>query len=284
MPESLRMEKRPGRRKKETGRLRISRGLRRDGDIKMVQVATSPLTAIYRRLWNAFGPQKWWPAQSKFEVIVGAILTQNTNWGNVEKALDNLKKEKLLSPQTLRDISPRKLAVLIKPAGYFNVKTKRLKNFIAFFFQEYDGQLRNMAREESAVLRRKLLGVNGIGPETADSIVLYAFDKPIFVVDAYTKRFLYRHNMIGREADYDAVQELFMGHFKPDARLFNEYHALIVKLGKEYCRPNPRCDQCSLKDFHYSLTVKCGQCHRALLEKEVRQPGPSGYICGVCSP
>jgi endonuclease-3 related protein len=284
MPGKSPMEKKPGRRKKETGRLKISRGRKPPGVLKAGSVTTDPLTVIYQRLRDAFGPQKWWPAQTKFEVVVGAILTQNTNWGNVEKALDNLKKERLLSPQALQDIPSSQLAALIKPAGYFNVKTKRLKHFISFLFQEYGGELRNMAREETMALRRKLLGVNGVGPETADSILLYAFNKPVFVVDAYTKRFLYRHNLIARQADYDTAQRLFTDCFWPEVQLFNEYHALIVKLGKEYCRPSPRCEQCVLKDFHYSVTVKCGSCHRALLEDETRHAGPSGSICGACFP
>ena len=244
------------------------------------------LQQIHRRLFKAFGPQHWWPAETRFEVIVGAILTQNTNWGNVEKAINNLKKKRLLSPRCLRDVSQQTLASLIRPAGYFNIKTKRLKNFIHFFFKEYQGDLKKMAQEETAQLRRKLLSINGIGPETADSILLYALDKPVFVVDAYTKRVLYRHNLVDSRADYSAVQELFMKHLKADVKLFNEYHALLVRLGKDYCRTKPLCERCVLKDCRYSLKDKCPQCHRALTAVEIRENRQRRYrapqVCRDC--
>ena len=249
----------------------------------MIKVTQATLTTVYERLLAAFGPQKWWPAQTRFEVIVGAILTQNTNWGNVERALINLKSDKLLSPQALKNISPQKLSLLIRPAGYFNVKAKRLKNFISFLFNEYDGHLKKMMREDCRLLRQKLLDVNGIGPETADSILLYAFDKPVFVVDAYTKRMLYRHNMITPDADYDTIQEMFMKFLRRDVRMFNEYHALIVRLGKDFCRPKPLCSQCVLNDVHYSLTIKCGLCHRALPKRQDRNPSEGGYLCRTCN-
>jgi len=242
----------------------------------------STLTEIYTRLYKAFGPQQWWPAQTQFEVIVGAILTQNTNWGNVEKALANLKRKKCLSPQAFRNISQRKLAALIKPAGYFNVKAKRLKNFITFLFEEYDGYLRKMGKEDCEILRRKLLTVNGIGFETADSILLYAFDKPIFVVDAYTKRILYRHNLIDRDEDYHTIQDMFMRSLNCDTQMFNEYHALIVRLGKDFCKPKPLCEQCLLNNFHYSLTAKCTNCHRALPRKFNRKVYQDQYVCRDC--
>ncbi len=249
----------------------------------MVKATRATLTAIYARLFEAFGPQKWWPAQTQFEVVVGAILTQNTNWGNVEKALNNLKRANRLSSCTLKDISLQKLALLIRPAGYFNVKAKRLKNFISFLFEEYGGNLKRMAGENTQLLRKKLLGVNGIGPETADSILLYAFDKPVFVVDAYTRRILYRHGIIDEASDYHAVQGVVVGALSCDATMFNEFHALIVRLGKDYCRSKPRCEQCVLKDFHYSLTMKCSCCHKALLKKQERVRWRDGYYCRKCS-
>lgn len=249
----------------------------------MTKATKATLTAVYERLWAAFGPQKWWPAQTRFEVIVGAILTQNTNWSNVEKALINLKSDKLLSPQALKKISPKKLSLVIRPAGYFNVKARRLKNFISFLFNEYDGHLKRMMKEDCRSLRQKLLHVNGIGPETADSILLYALDKPVFVVDAYTKRMLYRHNMIASDADYGTIQEMFMKALKSDAQMFNEYHALIVRLGKDFCRPKPLCSQCALNNFHYSLTVKCSLCHRALSEREGRHSSKGEYLCRECN-
>ena len=248
----------------------------------MGKAQRSTLMQMYTRLLKAFGPQKWWPAQTQFEVIVGAILTQNTNWGNVEKALVNLKNKNLLTSQAFQNISQRKLASLIKPAGYFNVKAKRLKNFISFLFKEYDGHLRKMGKEERSILRRKLLAVNGIGPETADSILLYAFDTPIFVVDAYTKRILAHHNIIGLNEDYHDIQEKFMRALKCDTKMFNEYHALIVRLGKNYCKPKPLCEQCVLNNFHYSLTEKCGCCHRALPKKHERKIFQNHFICRSC--
>ena len=214
------------------------------------------LFQIYRKLYKEFGPQHWWPAQTRFEVIVGAILTQNTNWGNVEKAIRQLKAAGILSERVLRDIPIAKLAALIRPAGYFNVKARRLKNFIRFLFNEYQGSLKAMAREDLPDLRNKLLKVNGIGPETADSILLYALDKPVFVVDAYTRRLLCRYNLIGSKAEYHQIQELFMAHFDHDAAVFNEYHALIVRLGKEYCKTKPLCQDCTLnRRCHYGRNV-----------------------------
>jgi len=220
------------------------------------KIVVGALEKIYQRLYSKFGPQKWWPARTRFEVIVGAILTQNTNWGNVEKAIENLRRAGLLAPQRLQDISLAELASLIKPAGYFNIKAKRLKNFIEFFYQEYNGQLNMMAQEETNVLRKKLLGVNGIGPETADSILLYACDKPIFVVDAYTKRILSRHNLISPDSDYHSIQKLFMENLQNNRKMFNEYHALTVHLGKNYCKTKPLCDVCPINDISRSAYVK----------------------------
>jgi len=211
------------------------------------------LSKIYQRLFKEFGPQHWWPGETPFEVMVGAILTQNTNWGNVEKAIKNLKQERVLSPRALKDISSSRLASLIKPAGYFNVKAKRLKNFIDFLWREYEGDLNRMRKEPLSVSRPKLLSVNGIGPETADSILLYALDKPVFVIDAYTRRFLYRHNLAPLNADYHSLQKYFMSSLKEDVALFNEYHALIVHLGKHFCRTRALCESCPLNEISYSL-------------------------------
>lgn len=206
------------------------------------------LDLIYQKLYACFGPQHWWPAETPFEVVVGAILTQNTNWLNVEKAINNLKKNELLSPDKLYRLSARKLALLIKPAGYYNIKTRRLKSFLRFFLKHYKGDIKKMSSEDPSILRRQLLSINGIGPETADSILLYALDKPVFVIDAYTKRILFRHRLIKEDASYDDAQNLFMGNLKPDAALFNEYHALLVKSGKEFClKRSPKCEICPLK-------------------------------------
>ena len=226
---------------------------------------------IYQKLFNAFGPQHWWPGETPFEIIVGAILTQNTNWGNVEKAVANLKRENLLTPVALKNVPSNKLARLIKPSGYFNIKTKRLKNFIHFLFSEYRGDLQRMSREPLEILRRKLLAVNGIGPETADSILLYAFEKSIFVVDAYTKRMLSRHALVEPDADYATIQKVFMEDLEMDAKLFNEYHALIVKTGKDFCKTSAQCESCPLKETHYSLRDRCRECYRYLPQPEDRQ-------------
>jgi endonuclease-3 related protein len=205
------------------------------------------LIEIYKRLYHYFGPQHWWPAQTAFEVIVGAILTQNTNWSNVEKAIENLKREKLLTAEKLYYLGEKRLAVLIRSAGYYNIKAKRLKAFLDFFIKKYKGDTKKLSRGNTRILREDLLSVKGIGPETADSILLYALNKPIFVVDAYTKRILSRHKIVSPDASYSEVQEIFMQNLKKDEKLFNEYHALLVRLGKELCLKNkPKCDICPL--------------------------------------
>ena len=188
----------------------------------------------------------WWPGRTRFEVIVGAILTQNTAWSNVEKAIINLKRAEILSPKKLKAIPERSLAKLIRPAGYYNIKAKRLKHFISFLFSEYGGSLDRLSSENTYKLRKNLLDVNGIGPETCDSIMLYAFKKRIFVVDAYTKRIFSRHSIVARSADYHDVQKLFMDNLPKSGKLYNEYHALIVRLGKEFCRTKPDCKNCPL--------------------------------------
>lgn len=205
------------------------------------------LALMYKKLYAAFGPQHWWPGETPFEVAVGAILTQNTNWSNVEKAIANLKKDKVLNPEALHDMSHARLASLIRPAGYFNIKAKRLKNFISFLIAEYYGSMSRMEKEDLRSIRKKLLSVNGIGPETADSIILYALEKPVFVIDAYTKRVLSRHNILDHNASYDIFQGLFDSKLRENISLFNEYHALFVRLAKENCRTKPLCTGCPLE-------------------------------------
>jgi len=179
---------------------------------------------------------------------VGAILTQNTNWGNVEKAIINIKRHNLLTPGKLYRMPLGKMASLIRPAGYYNIKARRLKNFLGFVFDRYKGNINKMLGTRTDILRRQLLSVNGIGPETADSILLYALNKPVFVVDAYTKRIFSRHKLIKDGSSYAEVQDLFMRKLRPDLKLFNEYHALLVRLGKEFCLKNKRrCRLCPLK-------------------------------------
>jgi endonuclease-3 related protein len=206
----------------------------------------SQLLRIYQQLYNALGPQHWWPADSPFEVIIGAILTQNTSWNNVERAIQNLKEKELLSPLKLYNVRERWLARIIKPSGFFNIKAKRVKQFMHFFFEYYQGSVEKMFAEDMLPLREKLLTVNGLGPETVDSILLYAGGKPVFVVDAYTKRIFSRHKLIPYPTDYDEIQGLFMDNLDHDAQLFNEYHALLVYVGKHFCKSKPRCDQCPM--------------------------------------
>ncbi len=205
------------------------------------------LLKIYNSLYNYFGPLKWWPGDTPFEIMVGAILTQNTSWSNVEKALDNLKKENLLEPRKLYYLHQEELAQLIKPSGYYNIKARRLKNFINLFINDFEGSAEKMFSGDSGELRKKLLNVNGIGPETADSILLYAGKKPFFVVDAYTKRVFSRHKLISKDSTYYQIQEFFDNNLNRDVKLFNEFHAQIVMLGKTICTSrNPDCAKCPI--------------------------------------
>ncbi|MEE9602232.1 MAG: endonuclease III domain-containing protein [Thermoguttaceae bacterium] len=205
------------------------------------------LDEVYGRLLEAFGPQQWWPGDSPFEVMVGAVLTQNTNWKNVERAINNLREADLLDPRALYDVPPEELEELIRPAGYFRLKTQRLRSLLQLLVERYDGSLEKMFAVDLTTLRHELLGVHGIGPETADSILLYAAEMPSFVVDTYTHRILSRHGWIGFDADYHAIRDYMQSSLPEDVALYNEYHALLVRLGKDYCRKsNPKCDQCPL--------------------------------------
>lgn len=207
------------------------------------------LLSLYNRLFRALGPQHWWPGETPLEIAVGAILTQNTAWSNVEKAISNLKSAGCLNFKKLSERSAADLARLIRPAGYFNIKAKRLKTFIRWVDETY-GSLDKMFERPADKLREELLSVNGIGPETADSILLYAGGKPVFVIDAYTKRIFSRHFLMSADDDYAAYQKLMMTRLPSDPRLYNEYHALIVIAGKEFCRKrNPLCTECPLNGF-----------------------------------
>ena len=207
------------------------------------------LKELYDTLWAAWGPQGWWPGDTPFEVAVGAILTQNTNWGNVAQAITALKREELLTPQALHDLPESELARLIRPAGYYNLKARRLKNFLDFLANDYQYSMAHMADAELERLRPALLGVKGIGPETADSILLYALDKPTFVVDTYTFRILSRHGLILEACSYEELRQLFMEHLPPAVPIYQEYHALLVRLGKAWCRPQPRCPDCPVEGW-----------------------------------
>lgn len=217
-------------------------------------MSTEKLMEIYQLLYERYRCQHWWPGHSRFEIIVGAILTQNTNWGNVEKAIKNLKAAKSLTAEKLYDMDISSLAEMIRPAGYYNIKAGRLKNFLEWLFKEHDGDLNRLEDTDPETLRRELLQIKGVGPETADSIVLYAFDKPIFVVDAYTCRIMGRHGLIEDGADYEQVRDFFQSYLDRSVKLFNEYHALLVRLGKEYCRPKAKCDGCPLGKLPHDVS------------------------------
>ncbi|MBN2282974.1 MAG: endonuclease III domain-containing protein [Deltaproteobacteria bacterium] len=208
--------------------------------------AEARLLRIYDILNGHFGDLHWWPAETAFEVALGAILTQNTNWKNVEAAMHRLKGRKMLDVEAIYRADPDDLAELIRPAGYYNVKTKRVKAFVIFLRDGYGGSIENMFAEDLPLLRSKLLAVHGIGPETADSILLYAGGKPVFVVDAYTRRILERHGMINGSESYEAIQRFCMDALPPDVSVYNQFHALLVHTAKLFCRVRARCLGCPL--------------------------------------
>jgi endonuclease-3 related protein len=213
-------------------------------------LALPVLREYYDTLLRAHGGQNWWPARTRFEVIVGAILTQNTSWTNVERVIVALRRERLLSVRGLEEISEAALAQLVRSSGYFRQKARKLKAFVHFLRTNYQGSLDKMFRTPTAVLREQLLAIHGIGPETADSILLYAGDHPVFVVDAYTRRMLQRHGHADVRDPYEEIRALFERSLPADPALFNEYHALIVHTGKHFCRTkNPRCSECPLRPF-----------------------------------
>jgi endonuclease III related protein len=238
----------------------------------------SVIVDYYRTLLTRYGPQNWWPAQSRFEVIVGAYLTQNTNWTNVEKAMNNLRRARALNLKAMRELPLEQLEELIRPSGYFRQKAKKLKTFIAFLDEKYSGSLDRMFSRPTAQLRAELLELNGVGPETADSILLYAGNHPVFVVDAYTRRIFERHGLINGKTDYEEIRLLIEGALgkaeagallvaqpgadprHPVSRIsrasrnqlaqhYNEFHALIVRVGNQLCRTTPDCAGCPLKNY-----------------------------------
>ncbi|MFC1634377.1 endonuclease III domain-containing protein [Planctomycetota bacterium] len=219
-------------------------------------MTSETLTEIYELLYEAFGPQYWWPGETPFEVTIGAILTQNTSWANVEKAIANLKSASHLTPEGLHRIDASELAELIRPAGYYNLKTKRLKSFIDWLFDNYGGQLTNLEPVATDRLRSELLEVKGIGRETADSILLYALGRPVFVVDTYTARIMIRHGLIEPDADYEQLRDLFESNLPENTQLFNEYHALLVRTGKDFCKPKAKCPGCPLVKHPHILDVE----------------------------
>lgn len=219
-----------------------------------LKATSQKLKNIYHQLMDRYGPQHWWPADEPFEVMVGAILTQSAAWLNVEKAIANLKTAKVLSPQELRRFSLPELAALIHPCGYYNAKARKLKALAHWLGDYCDDDLSKLFANSRDQLRQQLLAVWGIGEETADSIILYAADKPIFVIDAYTRRIISRIGLAPDSNSYHAYQSLFMAHLPADAGLFNEYHALLVCLGKNACRRRPLCQQCCLHSICHFRT------------------------------
>ena len=206
------------------------------------------LVWVYETLRESYGPQYWWPADTPFEVIVGAILTQNTSWKNAEKAIDEIKRKGLMNPGALLKIRTEKLAKVIRPAGYHNLKSKRLKNFLRYYADFCGLNFKTLKNKKVSTLRKELLSVNGIGPETADSILLYACQKTVFVVDAYTRRIFFRQNIISKDATYDIIQSIATSALPGSRALFNEFHALIVKHGKDMCKKVPKCGICPIKN------------------------------------
>lgn len=220
--------------------------------------AAAEIRLYYQELSRAYGPQRWWPARTRFEVIVGAFLTQNTAWSNVEKALANLRRAGILSVAGIRRVSLPMLEQLVRPSGYFRQKAGRLKAFVEFLDREYGGSLRRMFAQPTTTLRGQLLSLNGVGPETADAILLYAGKHPVFVVDAYARRMLDRHGILRFAAGYDEMRELFdtalavrdgANDRAASAAIFNQAHALIVQVGKNHCRKEAHCEGCPLESF-----------------------------------
>ena len=244
------------------GQLRRAPGSRERYDGWTMDQLGETLMAMYEAMRGRFGDQQWWPSSArlpavrrKLEICVGAILTQNTNWRNVEKALAKLIDGGCMSVGRLDAMRAEELAELIRPAGYFNVKARRVKHFIAHVRQRYGGRIERLLRRPAGPLRAELLGINGIGRETADSMILYAAGRCTFVVDAYTRRALRRHGLIDASADYEAIKSLFESHVPARVSLYNDYHAQWVAVGKNYCRPKARCEGCPLAGFPHDPTA-----------------------------
>jgi endonuclease III related protein len=217
---------------------------------RQVAIPQPVLYDYFQSLLAALGPQHWWPGRTRFEVILGAILTQNTSWTNVRRAIAHLRRERLLSLRAIETLSAARLARLIRPSGYYRQKAAKLKSFVAFLRREYAGSLTKMFRAPTSALREQLLRVHGVGPETADSILLYAGAHPVFVVDAYSRRILERHGLSQPGQSYEHLRTLFLQSLPADETLFNEFHALIVRAGKDFCHArDPLCARCPLNIY-----------------------------------
>jgi endonuclease-3 related protein len=216
---------------------------------RQVKNKVPSLMAIYQTLYQYYGPTGWWPGDTPFEIAIGAILTQNTAWTNVEKAIENLKKMDLLDPFKMAQCERGLLEEAIKPSGYFRQKAERLIIFCNYLIERYDGQIERMSKKDTIELRKELLHIKGIGPETADDILLYACEHPIFVVDAYTRRIFSRHGILDEKLKYEEIQDFFHKQLPRDVHIFKEYHGLIVWTGKDYCRKKPKCSECPLNKY-----------------------------------
>ncbi len=206
------------------------------------------LDELRTHLYGHYGPLNWWPGESPFEVVVGAVLTQNTSWKNVEKAIANLKRANVLDLEAIDRLPPSRLAKLLVPAGYFNIKTKRLKSVVRHVVKNH-GTLERFFSQPLGILRAELLGVHGVGPETADSILCYAAELPSFVVDTYTRRILARHNLVDPEIKYEPLRGFCMEEIPAELQVYNEFHAALVAVGNRHCKPSPSCDGCPLQKF-----------------------------------
>jgi endonuclease-3 related protein len=221
--------------------------------------------SIYEVLLSTNGNQNWWPSDTPFEVIIGAILTQSVSWINVEKAIKNLNNAGILNPDALNKKQVDEIAPLIKSTRFYNEKSKKIKNFMDFFFDEYNGSIQKLCEEKPTLLRQKLLKVKGLGEETVDSILLYSCNKPVFVVDAYTKRIFSRYGFIKETSSYGDIQRLFMENLPKDIKLYNDYHAQIVHLGKNICKTQPQCNVCPIRKLN---KIKCR--YADILQKKKR--------------
>lgn len=207
------------------------------------------LMEVYRILFDHYGPREWWPAETPFEVVVGTILTQNTAWRNVERAIENLKRFGPLTPEALLRLPEETLAEAIRPSGYYRQKGRRLRNFLGMLSDRFQCSLDALFDLPTETLREELLALSGIGPETADCILLYAAGRPVFVIDTYTLRILSRHELLPEETSYAEAQQWVTDNLTDDVQLFNEFHALLVNVGKDFCRPRPKCGGCPLEGF-----------------------------------
>ena len=210
---------------------------------------SSTTQKVFELLSRHYGPQHWWPGESPLEVMVGAVLVQNTNWKNVERAIEQLREANMMQPERMLALDVAELEELIRPAGYFRVKAKRLRSLMEFFTDEYGGSIDALRAADQQTLREQLLAVHGIGFETADAILLYALDKPAMVVDTYTHRVFARHGWVSYETDYHQLQEHLASELPEDTQIYNELHALLVQVGKEHCRKTPRCESCPLAEL-----------------------------------